>query len=60
MQAEDLHVVPAVTWGNDHNTWAPGALPKEPLVRFDENRFCHLLGAQHVRPGGTLYYFKRQ
>jgi hypothetical protein len=57
MQAEDLHVVPAVTWGNDHNTWASGALPKEPLVRFDENRFCHLLGAQHVRPGGTLYYF---
>jgi hypothetical protein len=57
MQAEDLHVVPLVTWGNDHNSWTSGGLPKDPLVRFDENRFCYLLGAQHVRPGGTLYYF---
>jgi hypothetical protein len=57
MQAEDLHVVPLITWGNDHNVWPAGGAPKEPLVRFDENRYCHLLGGQHVRPGGTLSYF---
>ena len=27
------------------------------LVRFDENRFCHLMGARQVSPGTTLLYF---
>jgi len=57
MQAEDLHVVPLITWGNEQNAWSPGGPPKELLLRFDENRYCHLLGGQHVRPGGTLDYF---
>jgi hypothetical protein len=57
MQAEDLHVVPLVTWGNDHNAWAGSRPPKEVLLRFDENRYCHLMGARQVRPGTTLLYF---
>ncbi len=57
MQSEDLHVVPLITWGNERNPWSAGTLPKEPLVRLEESRFCQLLGAQHVRPGTTLDYF---
>jgi len=57
MQAEDLHVVPLVTWGNTHNAWAGTSGPKHVLLRFDENRYCHLMGARHVSPGTTLLYF---
>lgn len=57
MNAEDLHVVPLVTWGNEQADSARSPLPKEVLVRFDTNRFGHLMTGEHVRPGGTLLYF---
>lgn len=56
MNAEDLHVLQLTTWWNDHSGWTPATLPKEPLLRWDDNRLCHLLAGQHVRPGGTLLY----
>jgi len=56
MQAEDLHVVPLITWGNEPSA-SSGSPPKEVLLRFDENRFCHLMAGEHVRPGTTLLYF---
>ena len=57
MEAEDLHVVPLLSWGNDHNAWAGGPPPKDVLLRFDQNRFCQLMGGRQVRPGTTLFYF---
>lgn len=57
MQAEDLHVAPVITWWNQRSEWTGKPLPKEPLVRFDENRFYHLLAGEDEREGGALLFF---
>jgi hypothetical protein len=57
MRAEDLHVAPVITWWNDDNTWKNRALPATPLVRFDDDRFYHLMGGEDERNGGALLYF---
>jgi hypothetical protein len=57
MRAEDLHVAPLITWWNEQNAWADTPVPSEPLVRFDKDRFYHLLAGEHEREGGALLYF---
>jgi hypothetical protein len=57
MRAEDLHVAPVITWWNKRNPWAKEKLPEEPLVRFDGNRFYHLMAGEDEREGGALLYF---
>ncbi len=57
MQAEDLHVAPVITWWNQRNEWTDKPLPMEPLVRFDEDRFYHLLAGEDEREGGALLFF---
>ena len=57
MQAEDLHVAPVITWWNNRNTWTERAPPANPLVRFDGDRFYHLMGGEDERAGGALLYF---
>ena len=53
MAADDLHVAEVITWRNDKNTWG-GQLPKEPVVRFDGNRYYHLLAGVSARSGTEL------
>ncbi|MBX3411359.1 MAG: CehA/McbA family metallohydrolase [Pirellulales bacterium] len=57
MQAEDLHVAPVITWWNDKNEWQTKRPPKDPVVRFDGNRFYQVLGGEDERAGGALLYF---
>jgi hypothetical protein len=57
MLAEDLHIAPVITWWNRNSHWTNRALPKNPLVRFDTNRFYHLMGGEDERDGGALLYF---
>jgi hypothetical protein len=57
MAAEDLHVVPLVTWWNRPSERTVEKPPKEPLLRFGESRLCQVLGGQQARPGATLSYF---
>jgi hypothetical protein len=58
MRAEDLHVAPVITWWNKRNPWRdPALLPEEPLVRFDGDRYYHLLAGEDERQGGALLYF---
>ncbi len=57
MSAEDLHVAPVITWWNARNPWRNRPLPANPLVRFDGDRFCHLMGGEDERAGGALLYF---
>jgi len=66
MQAEDLHVAPVITWWHNRkvyrNLWdgtSNGAerLPADPLVRFDGDRYYHLLAGEDERGGGALLYF---
>ncbi len=53
MAADDLHVAEVITWRNDKSPWG-GQLPKQPLVRFDGNRYYHLLaGALGAAGHGT-------
>jgi hypothetical protein len=57
MQAEDLHVAPVITWWNDQNPWRNRPPPANPLIRFDGDRFYHLMGGEDERAGGALLYF---
>jgi hypothetical protein len=57
MQAEDLHVAPVITWWNNQNLWLKQSKPARLLVRFDQNRFYHVMGGEDEREGGALLYF---
>jgi hypothetical protein len=53
MAADDLHVAELISWQNDKNPWA-NQLPTKPWVRFDGNRYYHLLGGASARSGTEL------
>ena len=57
MLAQDLHVVPVVTWWNETTAWKDAELPDPPLVSFDNDRFYQLLAGEDERGGGALLYF---
>lgn len=57
MRAEDLHIGPVITWWNDRNRWDKEKRPAETLVKFDNNRFYHLMAGEDEREGGALLYF---
>jgi hypothetical protein len=57
MRAEDLHVAPVITWWNKQNLWTKKKLPADPLVRFDGNRYYHVMAGEDEREGGALLYF---
>jgi hypothetical protein len=57
MKAEDLHVAPVITWWNKRNLWADRKLPAELRVRFDGNRYYHVMAGEDEREGGALLYF---
>jgi hypothetical protein len=58
MKAEDLHVLPVITWSEQDHQWAGREPPASPLVRLDEDRFYHLLGGRSQQSGGTLLLFQ--
>jgi hypothetical protein len=55
MRADDLHVVPLITWWNDASTWKSEP-PADVLLHFDQDRYCHLMAGGHARAGGALVY----
>ncbi len=57
MQAEDLHMVPVMTWWNAKNEWSKRKPPAELLVQFDRNRFYQVMAGEDEREGGALLYF---
>jgi hypothetical protein len=57
MRAEDLHVAPVITWWNNRNVWSDRAPPADRLVRFDGDRFYHVMAGEDEREGGALLYF---
>ena len=57
MRAEDLHVVPLITWWGDKQPASGKSPPADLLVRFDGNRYYHVMGGGHARAGGELLYF---
>ncbi len=58
MRAEDLHVLPLITWSNEHNLWANRQRPEPMLVRLDEQRFYQLMAGRDRQSGGTLLFFQ--
>jgi len=57
MLAEDLHVVPCITWWNERNHWTDATLPVNPVRRFGETRFCDVMAGEDERRGGAFMYF---
>ncbi|MCC7087280.1 MAG: hypothetical protein IT427_19935 [Pirellulales bacterium] len=58
MQAEDLHVVPLVTWTNKKNLWDMRKPPKQLVNQFDDSFFCRVMGGRWTTPGSTLRLFQ--
>ncbi len=57
MRADDLHVAPVITWWNKKNLWKKRKLPENSLVKFDTNRYYHLMAGEDERGGGALLFF---
>jgi len=57
MEAENLHVVPVITWWNKKNLWAKKSPPEEVLVKFDGNRYYQMMAGEDEREGGALLFF---
>jgi hypothetical protein len=57
MQAEDLHVVPVITWWNNQNLWKNRRPPAELTTRFDGDRFFYAMAGEDERDGGALLHF---
>jgi hypothetical protein len=53
MEADDLHIAQVVTWRNDKSPWGD-RFPKEPVVRFDGNRFYSQTAGVSVRASTEL------
>ena len=58
MRADDVHVVPLVTWSNKKNPWTKQPLPKTAVNQFDGTFFDSLLGGELTSPGNTLRLFR--
>lgn len=56
-RAEDLHVLPLITWWNNKNLWDGRTPPEQLLVQFDEDRYYHVMAGEDERAGGALLYF---
>jgi len=57
MRADDLHVVPLLTWWNEEDASGARSVRERPLVRFDRDRYYHRMAGGHERAGGTLLFF---
>jgi hypothetical protein len=57
MDADDLHVVELVTWPQDKGLLSKTQSSKDPVVRFDGNRYYHLAAGRDERAGGSLLFF---
>jgi hypothetical protein len=57
MRAEDIFVAPVITWWNNRNLWAERTPPEPPLVKFESNRYYHVMAGEDEREGGALLYF---
>ena len=57
MRAEDLHVAPVMTWWNKTNVWTTRPAPAEPLVRFDGNRYYHIMAGEDKHTAAHFLYF---
>ena len=58
MQADDVHLVPLVTWTNTKNPWAKDPLPKQTVNQFDGSFFYSALGGELTTPGNVLRLFR--
>lgn len=57
MSADDLHVAEVISWSNDKSQWSAKTPPKQALVRFDGNRYYHLMAGMVSRSGGEVFFF---
>jgi hypothetical protein len=60
MEADDVHVVPLVTWSNTNNPWAKKPLPKTIINRFDGDYLDSFLGGELLSPGTALRLFRAE
>jgi hypothetical protein len=57
MEAEDLHVVPVVTWSNNQNPWLDKSVREPLLIPLGRNRYYHIMAGSYRWTGGQLLLF---
>ncbi|MGD0896896.1 MAG: hypothetical protein ABR915_03605 [Thermoguttaceae bacterium] len=57
MTADDLHVAQFVTWWNEKTDWQRGGPPKNPLARFDKDRWYNVLAGGYDQAGTEVLCF---
>jgi hypothetical protein len=55
--AEDLHVLPVITWWNQRSLWTDRPVPREPLRTLEGGRLVRILEGEDEREGGALLFF---
>lgn len=58
MVADDLHLVPLITWSNKKNFWERHPRPKQNVSKFDDSYFYSVMGGEWTTPGNTLHLFR--
>lgn len=58
MAADDLNVVPLVTWTHRQTAWAKEKPPVPAVTTFGANTFCDALGGADDRDGGPIRIFR--
>ncbi len=57
MAAEDLNVVPVMTWNHEQNLWSDQPISQDLLRRAEPRGLYHVMAGQDDRAGGPLSYF---
>ena len=58
IRAEDLHVVPVVTWSDPPDRASDRQSPRAVLLQAEPDRFYHLMAGRHHGDGGSLLVFQ--
>lgn len=58
MQADELNVVPLVTWSNKKNEWPTDRKPADYITLFDEHRYYDVTAGEDTRACGSLLFLR--
>lgn len=56
MRAEDLYVVPNITWTNQTNLWKEQPIPEVLTIKTEDDRYYNVMAGADERPASSLWF----